>query len=69
MSSNEIGYISERAYAIWENEGRPDGKALNHWLQAERELELATKASDIRVAQPAKLRKPKGRRDRQSTAN
>jgi hypothetical protein len=61
MSSIEIGYISERAYSIWESEGRPDGKALNHWLQAERELELATKVSDVRLAQPPKLRKPKGR--------
>ena len=30
--------ISERAYAIWEQEGRPDGKALDHWLQAEAEI-------------------------------
>src|SRR5271155_1850874 len=26
--------IRERAYAIWEEEGRPDGKALDHWLRA-----------------------------------
>jgi hypothetical protein len=24
------------AYAIWEAEGRPDGKHLEHWLQARR---------------------------------
>jgi hypothetical protein len=30
--------ISERAYAIWEQEGRPDGKALDHWVQAEAEI-------------------------------
>jgi len=23
--------IRERAYAIWEEEGRPDGKRLDHW--------------------------------------
>jgi hypothetical protein len=28
----------ERAYAIWESEGRPHGRALDHWLQAEAEL-------------------------------
>jgi hypothetical protein len=25
----------ERAYAIWEQEGRPDGRHLDHWEQAE----------------------------------
>lgn len=23
------------AYRIWEEEGHPDGRALDHWLQAE----------------------------------
>ena len=26
-----------RAYAIWEAEGRPEGRDLDHWLRAERE--------------------------------
>jgi hypothetical protein len=30
--------ISRRAHAIWEEEGRPEGKAEEHWLQAVREL-------------------------------
>jgi hypothetical protein len=30
--------IRERAYAIWEQAGRADGKAMDHWLQAEAEL-------------------------------
>ena len=30
--------ISARAYALWEEEGRPDGRALTHWLAAEREF-------------------------------
>ena len=30
--------IRERAYAIWEGEGRPDGKDLDHWLRAETEI-------------------------------
>jgi hypothetical protein len=29
--------IRERAYGIWERAGRPDGKATDHWLQAEAE--------------------------------
>ena len=27
--------ISDRAYAIWEAEGRPEGRELEHWVQAE----------------------------------
>jgi DUF2934 family protein len=30
--------IRERAYAIWEEEGRRDGKELDHWLRAEVEV-------------------------------
>lgn len=30
--------VSRRAYEIWENEGRPEGCELRHWLQAEQEL-------------------------------
>jgi hypothetical protein len=26
--------IRARAYAIWEEEGRPDGKHLEHWVRA-----------------------------------
>jgi hypothetical protein len=29
--------IEERAYALWEGEGRPEGRALDHWLRAEAE--------------------------------
>lgn len=27
--------IQHRAYAIWESEGHPADRELNHWLQAE----------------------------------
>ncbi len=33
--------IRQRAHAIWIEEGRPDGKALDHWLRARWELEPA----------------------------
>ncbi|MFT3973992.1 MAG: DUF2934 domain-containing protein [Amaricoccus sp.] len=29
--------VQGRAYSIWEDEGRPEGRDLEHWLQAERE--------------------------------
>jgi hypothetical protein len=37
MPSQQEQAIQERAYAIWEEEDRPDGKALDHWLRAEAE--------------------------------
>ena len=30
--------IQERAYDLWERAGRPDGKAIDFWLQAEAEI-------------------------------
>ena len=30
--------ISRRAQEIWEEEGRPDGRAEEHWLRAEAEI-------------------------------
>lgn len=30
--------IEERAHALWEADGRPDGRALDYWLQAEQEF-------------------------------
>jgi hypothetical protein len=35
FSSEEI---AERAYQIFEREGRSDGRDMDHWLQAEQEL-------------------------------
>jgi hypothetical protein len=33
------GQIAERAYQIWQENGRPMGQDLNDWLQAEREID------------------------------
>ena len=30
--------VRERAHAIWEREGRPEGAAERHWAEAEEEL-------------------------------
>ena len=37
MVSEEL--LHRRSYEIWQREGRPDGKALEHWLRAKTELE------------------------------
>ena len=32
-------HIRERAYGIWIEEGRPDGREVEHWLRATKEFE------------------------------
>ena len=56
MTSHRQGEIAARAYRIWEGEGRPSGRDLDHWLRAEAELHAQ---SDIPVAQaPSKPERP-----------
>jgi hypothetical protein len=45
------GEIAERAYRIWEGEGRPGGRDLDHWLRAEAEVhaEAAEKPLDAPI--------------------
>ena len=31
--------IRSRAYRIWLDEGQPEGKCLDHWLRAQREIQ------------------------------
>ena len=33
--------VKERAFSIWEVEGKPEGKHQEHWEQAEKELSKA----------------------------
>ena len=39
MATDKHEEIRRRAYELWEEEGRPEGAALRHWLQAVDELE------------------------------
>ena len=56
ISSTEI---AARAYTIWEREGRPGGRALQHWLKAEAELlrerRLSGSLNDFKRPDPAPL--------------
>lgn len=38
MTRDRRTEVADRAYEIWENEGRPHGNSLDHWLRAETEL-------------------------------
>jgi len=33
-----VDEIAEKAYELWEKEGKPNGKDLEHWFQAETQL-------------------------------
>ena len=53
--------IRERAYAIWEREGRPEGRERQHWEQAAREVLAAGEA-------PRPSAKPKAAKTRSRKA-
>ena len=38
--NRDLQRIRERAYEIWEQEGRPEGREQEHWREAERQLEV-----------------------------
>ncbi|GAA3086813.1 hypothetical protein GCM10010520_36600 [Rhizobium viscosum] len=50
MTDRNEDRVRERAYAIWEKEGRPEGEDLRHWSDAEAELrgDETPKASEQR---------------------
>ena len=52
--------IRERAYDIWNTTGRPDGRAEQHWLLAEREVR-AMLVVESHAPQPAPGRKLRSR--------
>jgi Protein of unknown function (DUF2934) len=41
MASEKQDRIAQLAYAIWQAEGRPDGRHEEHWHRAVREIEAA----------------------------
>ncbi|MBB5985038.1 DUF2934 domain-containing protein [Sphingobium lignivorans] len=57
MSEDRDQTIKDRAYAIWEAEGRPEGRSQDHWLRAEQELD-GDAAPSIDAAQQAVAEQP-----------
>jgi hypothetical protein len=53
--------VARRAYEIWEEDGRPEGRDHDHWVRAEQDV-LATPAEQDAVATPADSAKPASRR-------
>jgi hypothetical protein len=64
MISDRHAWVAGRAHAIWVYEGRPDGRALAHWLQAEEELCEAERA-----APPEPPPRPKRRVGKRATVS
>src|SRR3954453_8047965 len=59
--------IRVRAYAIWEEEGRHDGRAEERWRQAELEIEQALRSAEAQAAEaPEQPPKAAGNRARTS---
>ena len=42
MMADRHAEIEMHAYRLWEQEGRPEGRALDHWLRAESQVEWET---------------------------
>ncbi|MBW7850606.1 MAG: DUF2934 domain-containing protein [Rhodospirillales bacterium] len=38
MTNEREARIRERAYQLWEADGRPAGRAVEHWVRAEAEM-------------------------------
>jgi len=54
MTPDRDAEIATRAHTIWELEGRPTGRDLDHWLRAEAEFEATQHAQATQRAKTAK---------------
>lgn len=51
MSDTDEDRVRERAYAIWEDEGKPEGEHLRHWSDAEDELRREAAKTNLKASQ------------------
>ncbi|MFO1183751.1 MAG: DUF2934 domain-containing protein [Bauldia sp.] len=58
MTPSREDAIRLRAFQIWEAEGRPDGRALDHWQRASTEIDSV--APTAATARPTAERVPPG---------
>jgi hypothetical protein len=54
METYQEATVRERAYAIWEQEGRPDGREFHHWERAIHEIRALPRAVEPARAAAAK---------------
>lgn len=65
-------YIQNRAYALWEREGRPEGRHLHHWVIAEQQINAEAAALPARFRVVSSTGEPvatKPRRRKPATAD
>jgi hypothetical protein len=61
--------VRQRAFQIWETEGRPEGRDVEHWLRAEAEVRHAADvASPDQPATPAKAPATRRKADKAAPA-
>lgn len=68
MASDIEERIRARAHAIWEEEGRPEGRAEEHWARATREVEAGMAADAAEKTDAPAVRKPTTRKPAGKTA-
>lgn len=64
MADHEDDWVRKRAYSLWEEEGYPAGKDLEHWERAKREfdsfkpgrMKRATSRPTAASAKPASIK-------------
>jgi hypothetical protein len=65
MDITQEQWIRQRAYAIWEEEGRPHGQEWNHWFRAAGEAQPpagAATPSETAAATPGRHKGPATRK-------
>lgn len=69
MNNDQEQWLQQRAYAIWEVEGRPDGRDREHWEQATRELSAALAAEQNESGASAEpIAEAKGKKPRRTAS-
>jgi hypothetical protein len=58
MSDYNENEISKRAYELWENAGKPDGRDSEFWFQAEKESHQPNRSQ--KAANGQALQSPRG---------
>jgi hypothetical protein len=61
--------VARRAHQLWEQEGCPDGKDSEHWLEAERQLRRGTASSPDARDQARAIKDSAERRARSGSKN
>ena len=70
MSDDHRERVRERAYRLWEEAGRPPDQAIDHWIEAERQIEREASSSGAEAgrSESAAARPPKRKAKKEKDA-